>query len=479
MAVDKKSLKRAANIALARKNFYHFCRLICPKVYDDEHMHLEKWTSEEQYWFLESDKKFFVLNAPPQHGKSLTAQLFAAWCLGRNPRERIMVLCYSTKLSKKFSKAVRSFISASHMSPNEDTILFCDIFPDVKIKEGEAAAEYWSVSGADLPSFWSCSIDSSKTGIGATILMIDDCVDGFREAKNEDLLRDRWEEINETVIKSRIVGGGRCLCASTRWATYDISGLLMETYEGDCYIHIAKALQDDGTMLCPKFLKYEDYQKRLKSGNKDIFLANFQQELISQEGKLYREGFKIWTPEMLPEKDSRGRTFVYKTECIIDVADKGSDFLCAIFYYPLRDGRIFIKDILYTDKPLRETQSLISQRLNKNDTNLCIGEGNAGGSIFIESLRKEHSQIFGNTCVFRYFNQTQNKESRILNQAIWCQEFIYMPAGWEKNYIDFNIALMRFQKIFKDNKHDDAADAITMIADRYNIVNNKTPKIYR
>lgn len=463
----KKSLIRQAKIALARKNLWEYAKIIAPNWFNDNHLYLKDWLDDYQNWYEKKEKKYFVFNGPPRFGKSACLQVFSSWLIGKNPTIRIFVITYRDDLTEEFSNYMKGYINARRETPDDDRILFCDIFPDVRMKVGRNKINKWSVNKSTGTTFLACTVNSLATGYGSDLVIIDDVVKGAEEAFNEDLLLKRFREINNTCLLSRVEKGGRVICASTRWSTYDVSGQIEKIYGHDAIVKVVKCRNDDGTMLCEDVLPLREFEEKQRAGDKNIFLANYQQELIDEEGKLY-EKFKIWTPDMLPQEDAQGRRYVYKTECIIDVADRGSDFYCALFYYPLRDGRIFIKDIIYTDKSLKENQGLTVEALRRNDTILCIGEGNNGGSIYVDNLRKDFSQKYGNTCVFKFFNQTKNKETRIITQAPWCNEYIYMPAGWEYNFVDFHIALTRFQRDFKSNKHDDAADTCTMIADKFN-----------
>jgi len=41
-----------------------------------------------------------IINMPPRHGKSLTAQLFSEWCFGKEQSNRIITISYNETLSK-------------------------------------------------------------------------------------------------------------------------------------------------------------------------------------------------------------------------------------------------------------------------------------------------------------------------------------------------------------------------------------------
>ena len=78
------NLQYQARLELARRDFWEFCKIIAPDFYMDGRDYLEHICRNfQEFW--ESDEKVMIINEPPRHGKSRTAQLFAMWVFGKRP----------------------------------------------------------------------------------------------------------------------------------------------------------------------------------------------------------------------------------------------------------------------------------------------------------------------------------------------------------------------------------------------------------
>ena len=135
--------------------------------------------------FCESDRKVLVVNMPPRHGKSRTAVLLSQWLFGRDPSEQIMTGSYNETLSTTFARAVRDGIAEERFDPSR--IVFSDIFPQTRIKYGEAAAGKWALEG-QYASYLATSPGGTATGFGARKLILDDLIKKAEEAFNEGAL---------------------------------------------------------------------------------------------------------------------------------------------------------------------------------------------------------------------------------------------------------------------------------------------------
>ena len=60
-----KELIYQAHLALARKDFWEYCKLIAPDFYKEDRVYLKDMCYQLQN-FLESDEKVLVLNLPPR-----------------------------------------------------------------------------------------------------------------------------------------------------------------------------------------------------------------------------------------------------------------------------------------------------------------------------------------------------------------------------------------------------------------------------
>jgi predicted phage terminase large subunit-like protein len=71
----------------------------------------------------------------------------------------------------------------------------------------------------------------------------------------------------------------------------------------------------------------------------------------------------------------------------------------------------------------------------------------------------------------QWFHQSQNKIARILSNSTWIMDHVYYPINWREKWPDYYNAMNKYQREGK-NKHDDAPDATTGIAEHINLGNN-------
>lgn len=453
-----------AHLELARRDFWEFCKLIAPDFYMEGRTYLKEFCKAIQEFYESPTEKVLIINMPPRHGKSRTAQLFALWVFGNHPSEKIVTGSYNEQLSTNFSRNVRNMIQEKKAS--KDRIIYSDIFPTVKMKKGSSAANMWALDGEYI-SYLATSPGGTVTGFGATVMVIDDIIKNADEALNETILENHWEWFTNTML-SRLESKdhvAKILIVATRWNTNDLSGRAIEHYKsiGVPYRLITKqALQEDGTMLCDDVLDRESYDLIAKTMSPEILEANYNQKPIDLVGRLYSSGFETYTN--LP-KDSEGND-VYESICAyVDTADQGDDYLCCLIYATYR-GQAYILDIYFTKDNMEITEPETARLLNKWKVNKAYIESNNGGRGFGRSveriLRDRHHRY---TTYIDLFTQRKNKKARILGSATWCQHNIKMPVGWEIKYEEFYKDVMSYQKEGK-MIHDDAEDSLAGIYDK-------------
>ena len=81
-----------AKLELARRDFWYFCCLLAPDFYMEGRTYLKEFCIALQD-FYESDQRVLIINMPPRHGKSRTAQMFAKWIFGKNPSAALTGNC--------------------------------------------------------------------------------------------------------------------------------------------------------------------------------------------------------------------------------------------------------------------------------------------------------------------------------------------------------------------------------------------------
>jgi predicted phage terminase large subunit-like protein len=65
-----------------------------------------------------------------------------------------------------------------------------------------------------------------------------------------------------------------------------------------------------------------------------------------------------------------------------------------------------------------------------------------------------------------WFHQSGNKEARILSNSATVLHNIRMPRGWQQRWPEFYEHLVTYRRLFRANRHDDAADALTGVVER-------------
>lgn len=451
-----KALQIEARKELARRSFWQYCRIKAPRFYTPDRVYL-KTLCETMQAFMEGEKHVLVINMPPRHGKSFTASHFVEWVLGKQPRIKVMTCSYNEMLSGRFSKTVRNDIQEAAYDPGR--IVYSDIFPDSRIKEGDAAMNLWSLEGSDA-SYLATSPGGSATGMGANLLICDDIVKNAEEAYNELAKERQWEWFTGTML-SRLEEGGKILAVMTRWATDDLAGRLLKEYPPESVEHVNfKAVQEDGAMLCETILSRESCETKRRLMGADIWSANYQQEPIDLKNRLYGD-FKTYTE--IPT-DATGRPLFSQVKAYCDTADTGSDFLCLIVY-GIYDGDAYVLDVLYTQDPMEITEPETARILDEQGVTCADIESNNGGRGFARNVERLLRERKNRRCAVRWFTQRANKQARILSNATNVMRRLIFPASWKVKWPDFYRDMAGYQRAGK-NAHDDCADAATGVIEK-------------
>ena len=254
---------------------------------------------------------------------------------------------------------------------------------------------------------------------------------------------------------SRTEHGFKIIAVMTRWVSDDLAGFLLDNYS-DSLIHISyKAIQEDGSMLCDEVLSKEDFLFKTRKMSKEIVAANYNQEPMDLEGRLYRN---IKTYTEIP-KDNEGKPLFKYILNYTDTADTGDDYLCSICY-GMYEGTYYILDVYYTKEPMEITEPTTAEMLTKNNVGTAMIESNNGGRGFarnVEKLLKEKGNKHTNV---HWFYQSENKQARIFSNSNSVMTNVLFPINWMDLWPEFADHILRYQKEGK-NEHDDAEDCLT------------------
>ncbi|MDN6397685.1 MAG: phage terminase large subunit [Alkalibacterium sp.] len=459
------AIQRGANAELARRSFFDYCRVTTPSFYKQEREYLIELADNFQEFYETDDHDVLIVNVPPRHGKSLSATHFAQWVFGINPSEKIMTGSYNETLSTVFSKQVRNGIQEE--KAQLDQIVYNDIFPDTKIKQGDGAMNLWSLEG-EYNNYLATSPTGTATGFGASLLIIDDLIKNAEEAFNANTLDKHWQWFTNTML-SRLEANGKIIIIMTRWHSDDLAGRALKELpeKGFRVKHVSmKALQKDGTMLCDDILNKKQYLQRSSTMGAEIVEANYNQEPMDVKGRLYTS-FKTYDSIL---RDKTGEPLFERIASYTDTADTGKDFLCSVVY-GVYDQEAYILDAYYTKAPMEETEPAVVKMFHVNNVDVADIESNNGGRGFARTIERLLKQDYkSNKTKIEWFHQSKNKEARILSNSTWVMDHIYFPTNWRIKWPKFHEDVTTYSKEGK-NKHDDAPDTLTGIAEK--VVGNK------
>jgi len=478
---NKFILYREHRIRLSRRLFWEFCVTTGDDFYTEDRLHLQylcrvlqalyegriiRYSPDEQWAIVNEcplDREFetcyrLIINIPPQHGKTRTLVNFCKWVLGKNPAERIITCSYNDNTASDFSRYTRDGIVETKNLPQQ--IVYNDIFPLTRLKEGNAGFEKWALEGQHF-NYIGAGIEGSITGKGGTILIVDDPVKDAETAYNENALNRIWLWYSSTFI-SRVSAESKEpieIVMMTRWSKKDPCGRILSGPEAKSWFVVKMEAYNENTdqMLCPSLLSKKRYLSLQTNMDNAIFRANYHQEPVDILGKLYSD-FKEYNE--LPHDLETGKCLIEKIISYTDTADEGNDFLCSIAAGVYKK-EIWILEPYYTSAAMEVTEPGQAAFLVRNKVTKAKIESNNGGRGFarnVERLLWENHQT--RVPSIEWFHQTENKMARILTSSSYVVNHVFFPQGWRYRWPEFYTALTTFQKEGK-NTHDDAPDCLT------------------
>jgi predicted phage terminase large subunit-like protein len=467
--LELETLVRDREISRGISDFWTFCKLKAPNYFSEDREHLKTLAITLQNFsegrLIKADGmsyKKLMINIPPRHGKSRSLINFCQWKLGKNQNERIIECSYNDDVAGDFAKYTRDGIEEKRI--DEEHFVFSDFFPKIKLKFGSQSYYKWALEGQHF-NYLGAGIGGSITGKGGSILIIDDPVKNEEEAFNEDRLDKIWQWYIGTFLSRGDTDTGENpleIIVMTRWSDKDLCGRILASDEAKDWYQIKMKAYDDktDTMLCGKALSKERYLELQKKMMPEVFWANYLQETVEIRGLLYKT-FKTY--DNLPQ-DKDKRLLLESIQNYTDTADEGDDFLCSI-NYGVYQGEAYILDVIYTKEGMEITEPLTAKFLFEGKVNEARIESNNGGRGFARNVKRILEETHKSTkTVIKWFHQSENKRARILSNSSFVQEHVYFPVNWKDKWPEYFKAMSTYLKEGK-NKHDDAQDAITGMAE--------------
>lgn len=446
---EREATGELAKRELARRSFADFLAYV----------HRPLWKATRFSTYLAGEIQRFVetktgnpydillVEAPPQHGKSLTvSESLPAWVLGRRPDWRVILASYNDESAERFARRNREKIARFGLN------LF-----GVGLGEVKRTTEF-ELAAPHRGRLISRGLLSGITGNPAELLVVDDPVKNRQEADSVSRRELVWEEWLNS-LKSRLAAGAKVVLIMTPWHEDDLAGRL---FRSEPYLRLIRlpveAETGDplgrraGEPLCPELGKGEKWLEQFKKsylsdprGGVRAWSALYQCAPRPEEGEIIK---RSWWRRFDPAQ-ARG----FASQIIsVDAAFKGGDKndFVAVEVWAKRGNDYFCRwcqnrhmDFPQTLDAIRQAKRLFPE------TGAILIEDKANGSAVISVLQRE---MF---CI--PVEPRGGKVARVHAVAPAVESgHVYLPAGesWAEELIDQFCA-------FPAGRHDDMVDSAT------------------
>lgn len=472
---EKLRLVEECQVRRARIDFYAFRRYMHPKNKDgwfqqDVAKHLHQFYED----FTAGKRPKLVIEAPPQHGKSVQIVDFIAWLSAKSPDNRTIYTSFSERLGVRANLSLqRMFVSSK----------FKKIFPDFKIPERNAV----TVSAQKLRNreiieftngdgyFRNTTVQGSITGESLDLGVIDDPMRGRADANSITKRNSAWDWFTDDFF-TRFSEDAALLCILTRWHVDDPIGRLVERYPSTkvCkYPAIAddtaKLMKTDprkkgsGEALFPQHKSEEFLNERREILDKNSWTSLYQQSPTIDGGQIIK-GEYFGRYEVLPKM--KWRAIFGDTA---QKAKQSNDYQVAEVYGLGVDGYLYLIDVLRAKFEGWELETRFPDFWTKHklrDTGRLryFGiEDKASGTVLIQKMQKSIKPPIPVKAIPRNANGG-DKYSRVSDVLGYIESgYVRIPtnAPWVTDFIDECEAFTADDAHDYDDQIDPMVDAIT------------------
>ena len=449
---------------LARRNYSSYLPYVHGSAWKNTKM--SQYIAKELQSFVEENTghayDILVIEAPPQHGKSLTVtEAFPSWYMGKHPEDRVILASYDSEFAERFCRRNKEKVKQ-----------FGENLFGIKIGNIDRAQEFELVNGKGR--LISRGIMSGITGNPANLVIIDDPIKNRQEADSPTYRARVWEEWQST-LKSRLAAGGKVIVIMTPWHEDDFAARLLQNEPNVKVLRLPiEAGPDDplgrkpGEPLCPELGKDSAWLADFKTsyladpkGGSRAWAALYMCSPRTEGGNLiHRDWWQYYNPKEI-------RTFA--TEMVsVDAAFKDGDQndYVSIQVWGKLGNNYYLRYCLnqHLDFPGTIAALRTVKQLFPGAKTVLI-EDKANGSAIIQTLRKE---MF---CI--PINPQGGKVSRVNAIAPAIESgHVFLPdreqTPWVETFID------QFT-VFPNGAHDDIVDAASQCLNRM-IFSTGTPQ---
>lgn len=410
------------------------------------------------------------ISMPPRVGKTTLVLFFMTWILGRDSELSNLYSAFSGLITGAFYDGVLEVISDS------DTYTWGEMFAGKSIASTNGKEETLNIDRRKRYASLTCrSLYGTLNGACdcSGYLISDDLIGGIEEALSVDRLQGAWYKVSNNLLP-RAKEVAKKLWIGTRWSVADPIGRRLDVLENDVSfknhrweVISVPALDGDG---CSNFdFDYgvgfsTEYYSQVRAGferDGDLasWAAQYMCEPIEREGTLFRSDDMNYYSGELPDGEHR-------VVMAVDPAFGGGDYLAAVVGVETEDGRVFVHDALFSNEERAFTQPALAGMIQRYGVGEVFIEANRSTESYKDKV-EERTRELGLRVLYttRAASNKQSKEVRIFERAGQIREFYFRDVGSRSvEYGQFLNNVFSF-KVLGRNKHDDAPDALAMLAD--------------
>jgi phage uncharacterized protein (putative large terminase), C-terminal domain len=420
--------------------------------------------ADEMVRMVDGDLRLLSISLPPGVGKTTLAIFLLTWIGGRWPDEYSVVFSHDGEILKGMYGEILRIINP------DGEYLWRDVFPDVPLVSTNAKDMRIDLGhGSRFETVQFCSLGSEAAGKvrASKLIYCDDLVGSIEQAMSKERLDKLWTQYT-TDIQQRGTGDYRELHIATRWSVWDVIGRL-ERQEEDAPTGRARFIavpalneRDESNFDFPgianKFTT-EKYRRLRESMDEVNWRALYMNEPIEREGQLYSEE-ELRRYFELPKGEP---------DAVIGVCDtkaKGSDYCVLPVAYKYGEDYYIADAVCDNNADTGVLEEKMARILADRNVQVCQFESNSAGWSIAEQVQKR-VKSFGARCSVSTKPTTANKETKIIVNAPWVKEHcLFRDKSTYTRNSDYGrlIEQMMLYTVAGKNRHDDAPDAMAMLA---------------
>lgn len=299
-SADTPDLIQDAMVRQARRSFWAFRQFIHPDLkrawwQRDAAHRLQRFYED----MVAGKRPRLLLQAPPQHGKSMMAIDFLAWLYGQNPNLASFYASFSDRLGVRANLWLQRIIRGNSYSA---------VFPETRLPmagQPNPARKMVNTSMIEFLDadgmFRNTTVKGPINGEGMGFGLLDDPIKNRADAQSETTRNKTWDWLTDDFM-TRLTDDAGVLGIMTRWHIDDPFGRLQERLPNVIAVRYpALAEVDDehrkkGEPLMPEHKSLDFLMERKASMTAANFEALYQQNPILAEGNM----FKRWWFEIIP-----------------------------------------------------------------------------------------------------------------------------------------------------------------------------------